>query len=159
MKLPSFLRAAVLVAACAAAGCTSLNAKDQSQQQPMHRGPTTGAGFSGSLGSGTGSGAGPGSAAAAGSVGMGTPLTDGPGSMTGGGMSGATGSMPGPGRADAAKMCQVQRNISGAKSPEERQALMDQYMPGMSPQMREQHLQMMQEMCNERPEPGAHDNQ
>jgi hypothetical protein len=34
-----------------------------------------------------------------------------------------------------------------ARTREERQALMDQYMQGMSPEMRERHRQMMWERC------------
>jgi hypothetical protein len=47
---------------------------------------------------------------------------------------------------DQAAMCELNRRISSAP-PEERQAMLEQYMPGMSPDMREQHLAMMRARC------------
>jgi hypothetical protein len=65
------------------------------------------------------------------------------------GTMGSTGSGTGeePGIGDQHAMCEMSRRIMGARTPEERQALMDQNMPGMSPELREQHVQMMSEQC------------
>jgi hypothetical protein len=79
----------------------------------------------------------------------------GPGASAGGsGSAGATGSGSGAGSeqmgsgmiVDQAAMCELNRRISSA-APQERQAMLEQYMPGMSPDMREQHLAMMRARC------------
>jgi hypothetical protein len=66
-----------------------------------------------------------------------------------GGTAGSTGSGTGeePGAGDQRAMCEMSRRIMGARTPAERQALMDQNMPGMSPELREQHLRMMLQQC------------
>jgi hypothetical protein len=139
MRLNSSLRtvAAFGVLAAALAGCSSTPEQGQGQAQgqgqqpyglpPMHRGATTGAGYSGSMGS-TGSGPGPGAAADVA-----------PGQM-------------GPGMGvqmmqDQQQMCDLASYITHANSPEERQSLMDKYFAGMSPQMQQQHLDMMTQQC------------
>lgn len=48
---------------------------------------------------------------------------------------------------DQQSMCELQRRVSAARTPEERQALLEQAMPGMTEETREQHLQMMRESC------------
>jgi hypothetical protein len=132
MRLDSSLRtvAAFGVLAAALAGCTTSPGQGQGQYgpPPMHRGATTGAGYSGAMGS-TGFGAGPGSAAEVA-----------PGQM-------------GPGMGvemmqDHQQMCDVALNITHASSPEERQSLMDKYFAGMAPQMQEQHLDMTMQQCS-----------
>jgi hypothetical protein len=65
-------------------------------------------------------------------------------SGTTGSTSSGTGGQPGM---DQYAMCEMNRRIMGARTPEERQALMDRNMPGVSPELREQHLQMMREQC------------
>ena len=88
---------------------------------PM-RGPEASAGESGTAGSGTGYGQGrmgPG----AGRLGM--------GSMMG----------------DRNAMCELNRRLMAARTAEERQAMMNRYMAGMSPETREQRLRMMREQC------------
>jgi hypothetical protein len=130
MRLDSSLRtvAAFGVLAAALAGCTTSPGQGQHGPPPMHRGATTGAGYSGTMGS-TGSGAGPGSAAKVA-----------PGQM-------------GPGMGvemmqHQQQMCDIARNITHANSPEERQSLMDKYFAGMAPQLQEQHLDMMMQQCS-----------
>jgi len=44
-------------------------------------------------------------------------------------------------------MCALQRQIMEAPTPAERQALAEKAMPGMSPESRAQHLQMMAQSC------------
>jgi hypothetical protein len=74
---------------------------------------------------------------------------------TGAGSSGAMGSgtASGAGTGEEARMggqqaaCDLTRRIMGARSPEERQAMIEQSMPNMSQQSRERHLQMMREQC------------
>jgi hypothetical protein len=47
---------------------------------------------------------------------------------------------------DMNAMCAAHRRMHNAP-PEQRQAMMDQYMKGMSPEMRQQHMEMMQQKC------------
>jgi len=44
-------------------------------------------------------------------------------------------------------MCKLHQQMMSARSPEERQAIMEQAMPDMPQESRERHLQMMQQMC------------
>jgi hypothetical protein len=87
---------------------------------------------------------GPGSAATAGQVGMGTPVT-------GGDAANAGSMMRTPGTRmsteDALAMCNLNRNIRDAKTPQEREALVARIWPHMSPEERERHVRMMQEHC------------
>lgn len=46
---------------------------------------------------------------------------------------------------DMQAMCDVHDKMMRAKTPEERQAIMDEYMKNMPPEMRQQHMQMMQQ--------------
>lgn len=61
------------------------------------------------------------------------------------GTSGAAGSTGAP--LDQQSMCELQRRVMAARTPDERQALMEQAMPGMSQEARERHMQMMGESC------------
>jgi hypothetical protein len=45
------------------------------------------------------------------------------------------------------EMCAQTRRIMSAPTPEARQAMMDQAMPEISPEMRERHLEMMRKGC------------
>ncbi|HJV03478.1 MAG TPA: hypothetical protein VJ752_23280 [Burkholderiaceae bacterium] len=44
-------------------------------------------------------------------------------------------------------MCDLNGRMMAARTPEERQALQERYMQGMSPEMRERHMEMMRERC------------
>jgi hypothetical protein len=44
-------------------------------------------------------------------------------------------------------MCAQSRRIMSAPTPEARQAMMEQAMPTISPEMRERHLEMMRKSC------------
>lgn len=44
-------------------------------------------------------------------------------------------------------MCDLNERMMAARTPEERQALQERYMQGMSPEMRERHMEMMRERC------------
>jgi hypothetical protein len=59
--------------------------------------------------------------------------------------SGATSNSAAP--ADQRTMCELHRRLMAARSQDERQALIAQAMPGMSPSMQQQHLDMMREQC------------
>jgi len=59
-------------------------------------------------------------------------------------MQGGTGQM---GVADQETLCSTYRRMMAARTPEERQAMMDQPMRSMSPEMQQRHLQMMAEQC------------
>ena len=48
---------------------------------------------------------------------------------------------------DEGAMCELNRRLMGARDPDARQAMMDQYLPNMSPEMRERHLRAMRERC------------
>jgi hypothetical protein len=52
---------------------------------------------------------------------------------------------------DALAMCDLSRKLQDAKTPGERQALLEKSMPNMAPQERERHAQMMRQLCNEHP--------
>lgn len=110
MKLTLLLIAGML------AGCQSgpPRAPDH-QPPPPHRGVGTGAGSSGTMGSGTASG-------------MGT-------------------AMHGMSKDSWYAMCGVVRRIEEAPTPEERQALIEKLMPGMSQASRDRHLRMMGARC------------
>jgi predicted small secreted protein len=120
--------AAFGVLAAALAGCNTLPGRQRDQSgAPMHRGPTTGAGYSGSMGSGTGSGA---------CLGQMGPGQMGPG-------------MGGNPMGDRKSMCVITSSIAHANSPQERDQLLDRYFKGMSAQMREEHLALMREQCGQ----------
>lgn len=48
---------------------------------------------------------------------------------------------------DQGAMCELNRRLMGARDPDARQAMIKQYLPNMSPEMREQHLKTMRERC------------
>jgi hypothetical protein len=69
------------------------------------------------------------------------------GGQSGAGMMGGTAaSQAGPGGMDKNQMCAMYRNMQSAPA-DQRQAMMDQQMKGMSPEMRQQHLEMMRQQC------------
>jgi hypothetical protein len=63
------------------------------------------------------------------------------------GSTGAAGASSSGAQLDQQTACELQRRVSSARTPEERQALMDQAMPGMAPETQERHMQMMREGC------------
>jgi hypothetical protein len=63
------------------------------------------------------------------------------------GSSGAAGAAGSGAQLDQQSACELQRRVSAARTPEERQALMDQAMPGLAPETQERHMQMMRESC------------
>jgi len=67
------------------------------------------------------------------------------GGMMGRGMTGA--SEGGPHTMDKDAMCAMYRGMRDAPSEQERQAMMERNMPGMSPEVRQQHMEMMQQQC------------
>jgi hypothetical protein len=48
---------------------------------------------------------------------------------------------------DQDAMCELNRRLLATRAPDERQAMMDKYLPDMSPEMREWHLKTMRERC------------
>lgn len=44
-------------------------------------------------------------------------------------------------------MCEINRRVQQARTPEERQAILAEAMPDMLPEAREHHLHMMQQRC------------
>lgn len=66
---------------------------------------------------------------------------------SGGGSATASGAGEKAGQGSWYGMCELNRKILEAPTPQDRQALLEQVMPGMSPEVREQHLQMMRRNC------------
>lgn len=66
-----------------------------------------------------------------------------------GGMMGGT-QAAGPGgmqHMDKEKMCEMYRSMRDAPNEQARQEMMDSQMQGMSPDMRQQHMEMMRQQC------------
>jgi hypothetical protein len=63
---------------------------------------------------------------------------------------GESGSAPAStgGGADMQAMCALQQRLKAAHSEHERQAILDQAMPGMTPDLRQQHLEMLRQQCH-----------
>lgn len=69
------------------------------------------------------------------------------GSGGGGMMGGASGGHMRMGPMDKDAMCAMYKQMQSARTPEERRAMMNERMPGMSPEMQQQHMLMMQQQC------------
>ena len=67
--------------------------------------------------------------------------------MGGGMMSGSSGGQMGMMQSDKKSMCEMYGQMTHARSPEERAAMMDERMKGMSPEMKQQQMQMMEQQC------------
>ncbi len=67
-----------------------------------------------------------------------------PSDASSGGQMGQMGQM---GMMDMKTMCDMHRNMMSAKSPAEREAMMNPQMRSMSPEMQRQHMEMMAQMC------------
>lgn len=61
-------------------------------------------------------------------------------------MSGAPAAQMKPGQMDMGAMCAMHRDLQKAPS-EQHQAMMDEKMKGMTPEMRRQHMDMMRQHC------------
>jgi hypothetical protein len=106
---------------------------------PGDRPPADGAGAQGSSGTGV-SQSGNAGAYGTGESGSAPAST---GAQGGGGSAGAT-----SGTADIQSMCALQQRLKDAHSEQERQAILDQAMPGMTPDLRQQHLEMLRQECH-----------
>lgn len=51
------------------------------------------------------------------------------------------------GMMDMKSMCAMHHSMIAKKTPEEREAMMNEHMKSMSPEMRRQHMAMMDEKC------------
>jgi hypothetical protein len=71
------------------------------------------------------------------------------GGMMGKGMteSGAGCPMMGCGAMDKEAACRMYRSMGDAPNEQERQAMMERYLQGMSPEMRQRHMEMMRQQC------------
>lgn len=72
------------------------------------------------------------------------------GGMMGGGTAGptaATGTPPALTPMDREAMCAEYHQIQNAPTDQQRQAIIEQHMQGMSPEMRAHHLDMMRQQC------------
>ena len=69
-----------------------------------------------------------------------------PGAMGRGGSTGQMGMMGGAGsQMDMKSMCEMHNKMMSSKTPEERSAMMAEHMKSMSPEMRQRHMEMMQQ--------------
>jgi hypothetical protein len=140
ITLNSLVRSLVaLLAATALSACTTPS--DTTGHEAHHPDQTAGSATPGAAPSGT----------AGGQSGAGMMGGQSGGSMmggqTGGAMMGGTAaSQMGPGGMDTKQMCAMYRNMQSAPA-DQRQAMMDQQMKGMSPEMRQQHWEMMRQQC------------
>lgn len=91
----------------------------------------------------------PEAAAAKSSTDMGRGGSTGQMGMMGGGADGQKGMMGGGqmGMTDKKSMCEMHNKMMSSKTPEERSAMMDEHMKSMSPEMRQHHMEMMQQQC------------
>lgn len=71
------------------------------------------------------------------------------GSQAGCGMMGGSmaGGQTGCAHMDKESMCAMYRNMRDAPNEQARQAMMDRQMHGMSPEMRQRHMDMMRQQC------------
>lgn len=51
------------------------------------------------------------------------------------------------GEMDMKSMCEMHQKMMEGKTPTERSAMMNEHMKSMSPEMKQQHLDMMREKC------------
>jgi hypothetical protein len=51
------------------------------------------------------------------------------------------------GMMDVKAMCDMDQKMTGARTPEERQAMMAERLKNMSPEMQRKHMEMMQAQC------------
>jgi hypothetical protein len=70
-----------------------------------------------------------------------------PGSRPPAGAAGTSGSGGATGAGDQQAMCDLNRRLMAARSPMQRQAMIEQAMPGMSPDMQYRQLQFMRQQC------------
>jgi hypothetical protein len=148
ISLPSLALAAVL------AGCAGQQV-GESQYVPAQGGPGYGgSGAAGDANSVPGerppAGAGqPQGSSGSGVSGSGNAGTYGAGesgsapASTGGSAAGAS-----TGSADMQKMCALEQRLQAAHDERERQAILDQAMPGTTPDLRQQHLEMLRQQCH-----------
>jgi hypothetical protein len=110
---------------------------------PGQRPPAMGAQAQGSSGTGI-SGSGNAGTYGTGESGSAPASTGGGAGGTSGGSAGGTSGSS----ADMQEMCALQQRLQAARSEHERQAILDQAMPGMTPDLRQQHLEMLREQCH-----------
>lgn len=137
--IPSMrILAGLAVAASLVACATPAGDQDQDQDHVQHHPAQSADGATP---------ASPGGSAAQGGMGSGAMM----GSQGGCGMMGAntTGNQAGCGmqHMDKDAMCAMYRNMRDAPNEQARQAMMDQNMKAMSPEMRQQHMEMMRQQC------------
>lgn len=133
--LPSIRHLAGLIAAASLLACAAPpGGQDQAQEQSGQSASTTAEGASGS-------------SYAQGGI-AGTAAT---GSHAGCGMAGDSAAGMQTGCAmqpmNRESMCTMYRSMREAPNEQARRAIMDQRMQGMSPEMRQRHLEMMQQQC------------
>lgn len=64
-----------------------------------------------------------------------------------GGSAGHAGHTEMMGQMDMNSMCTMHHNMMAKKTPEERDAMMNEHMKSMSPEMRRKHMAMMDDKC------------
>jgi len=146
MRNTMILSILTVLAAASLAGCASPS--DEQRDGMHHMGQSTNATPSGSSGPSSQGGSAAGTMAASqGGCGMMGAGTSGSGSdcgMMGDSKAGNPGAMP---RTDKDAMCAMYRGMRDAPTEQARQAMMDRQMQGMSPEMRQRHMEMMRQQC------------
>ena len=65
----------------------------------------------------------------------------------GGMMGGQRGMMGQGGQMDMKSMCDMHQRMKNSRTPQERAAMMNETMGNMTPEMRQRHLEMMEQQC------------
>ncbi len=65
----------------------------------------------------------------------------------GGMMGGQRGMMAQGGQMDMKSMCEMHQRMRNSRTPQERAAMMNETMGNMTPEMRQRHLDMMEQQC------------
>jgi hypothetical protein len=130
-----------LLAAASLAACAGPRVDDQHQ----HHAGQSAAGSSGmSAQGGTMGGAMTGKHTGCGMMGAATAANQSGCPMMGGSEAASTGAMQ---ATDKGALCSMYRGMRDAPDDQARQAMMDRLMPGMSPEMRQRHMEMMRQQC------------
>ena len=142
---------AALVTAASLASCANIPGdQDHGEHHPGQSASTMAEGSSGTSPSQGGmmGGGMAGSQSGCGMMGGATPGNQAGCGMMGDSQAGSqTGSAGGTQRMNKEDMCAMYRNMRDAPNEQARQAMMDRNMQGMSPEMRQRHMEMMRQQC------------
>jgi hypothetical protein len=138
---------ASLVVTASLIGCATPSGDQGQDQDQHHPGQSAGTSAPDSSGGAAAQGGMAGGAMTGSQAGCGMMGGSTTGAQAGCGMMGgnkAAGAMP---QMDKEAMCAMYRGMRDAPTDQARQAMMDRNMRGMSPEMRQQHMDMMRQQC------------